>query len=151
MLSRIFKIQLSRLLPPKIVNPTFQDVETLIVATYESLLGSDLRFDAILQRRVIFPNRLGGIAMGLGVPAPAAFVASSALAERFAFTSDFPSAALALRKDYLASRANPGSYRVPGYYEDALHEACNTINTAVASISSSTLIEKDPEKKEHCS
>ena len=77
--------------------------------------------------------------MGSSIPALAAFVASSALAERFTFTSDFPSAALALLKEHLESRANPGPSRVRGYYEDALHEACNTINTAAAS--NSTLID----------
>ena len=54
---------LSRALPKEVVGDVLEDVEKLTVATYEGLLGDDLHFDEILSRRVILPNRLGGIAM----------------------------------------------------------------------------------------
>ena len=56
----------------KIVGNVLKDVERLTVATYEGLLGDDLQFDEILSRRVILPNRLGGIAMGASPCADAA-------------------------------------------------------------------------------
>ena len=43
---------------------SLEDVERLTVAAYESMLGDDLTFDDILRRRIIMPNRLGGVAMG---------------------------------------------------------------------------------------
>ena len=74
---------LSRALPKEIVGDVLKDVEKLTVATYEGLLGDDLQFDEILSRRVILPNRLGGIAMGSSPCADAAYVAASAKMEGF--------------------------------------------------------------------
>ena len=123
-----------------------KDVEKLTVATYEGLLGDDLQFDEILSRRVILPNRLGGIAMGSSPCADAAYVAASAKMEGFVVTSDFFSAARALLSEHIEGRENSGSHRAPGFYEDALREACDVVNAAAAS--NSTLIDKDPERKE---
>ena len=130
----------------KIVGNVLKDVERLTVATYEGLLGDDLQFDEILSRRVILPNRLGGIAMGASPCADAAYVAASAKMEGFVVPSDFYSAALVLLSEHIVGCENPESYRAPSFYEDALRERCNVINTAAAS--NSTLIDKDPEKKE---
>ena len=137
---------LSRALPKEIVGDVLKDVEKLTVATYEGLLGDDLQFDEILSRRVILPNRLGGIAMGSSPCADAAYVAASAKMEGFVVTSDFFSAARALLSEHIEGRENSGSYRAPGFYEDALREACDVVNAAAAS--NSTLIDKDPERKE---
>ena len=97
-----------------------KDVEKLTVATYEGLLGDDLHLDEILSRRVILPNRLGGIAMGSSPCADAAYVAASAKMEGFVMTSDIFCAALALLSEHIEKRENTGSYRAPGFYEDAL-------------------------------
>ena len=91
---------LSRALPKEIVGDVLKDVEKLTVATYEGLLGDDLQFDEILARRVILPNRLGGIAMGSSPCADAAYVAASAKMEGFVVTSDFFSAARALLSEH---------------------------------------------------
>ncbi len=124
---------LSRALPKEIVGDVLKDVEKLTVATYEGLLGDDLHFDEILSRRVILPNRLGGIAMGSSPCADAAYVAASAKMEGFVMTSDTFCAALALLSEHIEKRENKGSYRAPGFYEDALREACDVINAAAAS------------------
>ena len=137
---------LSRALPKEIVGDVLKDVEKLTVATYEGLLGDDLQFDEILSRRVILPNRLGGIAMGSSPCADAAYVAASAKMEGFVVTSDLFSAALALLAEHIEGRENSGSYRAPGFFEEALREACDVVNAAAAS--NSTLIDKDPERKE---
>ena len=58
---------LSRALPRSLVVDSLEDVERLTVAAYESMLGDDLTFDDVLRRRIIMPNRLGGVAMGASV------------------------------------------------------------------------------------
>ena len=80
---------LSRALPKDIVDSVLQDVERLIVATYEGLLGTNLnlQFDSILSRRIIMPNRLGGTAMGASPCADAAYVA--AYAKMLSFVDSF--------------------------------------------------------------
>jgi hypothetical protein len=78
--------------------------------------------------------------MGPSPCADAAYVAASAKMEGFVMTSDLFSAALALLSEHIERRENPGSYRAPGFYEDALREACDVINAAAAS--NSTLIDK---------
>ena len=49
------KYSFSRALPKEIVGSVLKDVEKLIVATYERLLGTNLNlnFDLILPRRII--------------------------------------------------------------------------------------------------
>ena len=89
---------LSRALPKDIVDSVLQDVERLIVATYEGLLGTNLnlQFDSILSRRIIMPNRLGGTAMGASPCADAAYVAAYAKMLSFVDSLDISSVALSL-------------------------------------------------------
>ena len=58
--------------------------------------------------------------MGASPCADAADVAASAKMEGFVPPLDFQSAALGLLSEHIVRRENSGSYRAPGFYEDAL-------------------------------
>ena len=126
------------------MDSVLQDVERLIVATYEGLLGTNLnlQFDSILSRRIIMPNRLGGTAMGASPCADAAYVAAYAKMLSFVDSLDISSVALSLLSESSQHRENSDSYQPLGFYEEQLRKACNTINNAAAS--DATLIDADP-------
>ena len=136
---------LARGLPKSVVCSVLEDAERLTVAAYEGLLGDDVHFDEVLTRRVLLPNRLGGIAMGASQCADAAYVAATTRMENFAVPSDFSSAPLSLLCEHIESRAANGPFRTMGFYESALRDSCDAINEAASA--DSVLIDKDPPKK----
>ena len=108
---------LSRALPKEIVDSVLKDVEKLIVPTYEGLLVTNfnIKFDPILSRRIIMPNRLGGTGMGASSCADAAYIAAYAKMLGFVDSLDFSSAAISLLLGSFQNRENPGSYRALGF------------------------------------